>query len=92
MNTMKVILFKDATTDKIYTLHEMKSQYEIENNCELPIDDDTVLGCKFRAQRQHCSNREFPVCLSFVACSTSATVKLWQIDAPHFVRDQGRGR
>lgn len=58
----------------------------------LPIDDDTVFGYKFRAQGQHCSNREFPIRLSFVTCGTSVTVKLWWTDAPYFIRVWGGDR
>lgn len=40
-------LFKDITTGTIYTLQEIKSAYEVANNCELPIDDYTMKSIIF---------------------------------------------
>lgn len=38
----KVRLYKNITTDNIYTLEEVKAQYAEANGCELPIDDGTM--------------------------------------------------
>lgn len=37
-------LYKDITTDTIYTLAEVKSNYEVANDCDLPIDNETMLS------------------------------------------------
>lgn len=38
----RILLYQDITTGTINTLTEMKSQYEIENNCNLSISDDEM--------------------------------------------------
>ena len=40
---IKTKLYKDITTDKIYTFSEVKNAYEIENDCEIEIDNDTMI-------------------------------------------------
>lgn len=37
-------LYKDITTETIYTLTEVKSNYEVAIDCDLPIDDETMLS------------------------------------------------
>lgn len=39
---MKVILYKDITTENIMTLSEVKAEYAKANDCELPIDNETM--------------------------------------------------
>lgn len=38
----KTILYKDITTEKIFTFSEIKNEYEIANDCEMKIDDATM--------------------------------------------------
>lgn len=40
---IKTKLYKDITTDKIYTFVEVKNAYEIANDCEIEIDDDSMI-------------------------------------------------
>ena len=39
---IKTKLYKDITTDKIYTFAEVKNEHEVANNCEIEIDNDTM--------------------------------------------------
>ena len=39
----KTKLYKDITTDKIYTFAEVKNAYEIANDCEIEIDNDSMI-------------------------------------------------
>lgn len=38
----KTLLYKNTTTQKIFTFSEMKSEHEIANDCEMEIDDATM--------------------------------------------------
>lgn len=38
----KTKLYKDITTETIYTFEELKNEYEISVNVEIEIDDDTM--------------------------------------------------
>ena len=40
---MKIKLYEDVTTGNLYTFSEMKQKYEVSNNCEIPVDDDTMI-------------------------------------------------
>lgn len=40
---MRVKLYKDITTENLYTFSEVKQEYEASHNCELPVDDDTMI-------------------------------------------------
>lgn len=40
---IKTKLYKDITTDKIYTFAEVKNEYEVANDCEIEIDNDTMI-------------------------------------------------
>lgn len=39
----KTKLYKDITTDKIYTFAEVKNAYEVTNDCEIEIDDGSII-------------------------------------------------
>lgn len=38
----KTLLYKDITTEKIFTFSELKNEYEFANDCEMEIDDATM--------------------------------------------------
>lgn len=40
---MRVKLYKDITTGYVYTFTEVKQEYEASNNCEISVDDDTMI-------------------------------------------------
>ena len=40
---MRVKLYKDLTTGNLYTFTEVKQEYEVSNNCEIQVDDDTMV-------------------------------------------------
>lgn len=40
---MRVRLYEDITTGNLYTFSEMKQEYEVSHNCEIPVDDDTMI-------------------------------------------------
>ena len=40
---MRVKLYKDITTGNLYTFSEVKQEYEASHNCELTVDDDTMI-------------------------------------------------
>lgn len=41
---MKTRLYRDMLTDKLFTIAEYKDAYEFEHNCDLPVDEDTILS------------------------------------------------
>ena len=40
---MRIKLYKDITTGNLYTFTEVKQEYEVSNNCEISVDDDTMI-------------------------------------------------
>ena len=40
---MRIRLYEDITTGNLYTFSEMKQEYEVSHNCEIPVDDDTMI-------------------------------------------------
>lgn len=40
---MRVKLYKDITTGNIYTFTEVKQEYEVSHNCEISVDNDTMI-------------------------------------------------
>lgn len=40
---MRVKLYQDITTGNLYTFSEVKQEYEVSHNCEIPVDDDTMI-------------------------------------------------
>ena len=40
---MIISLYEDITTGNLYTFSELKQEYEVSHNCEIPVDDDTMI-------------------------------------------------
>lgn len=40
---MKTLLYKETEKENIYTFAELKSEYEMENDCEIEVDNDSML-------------------------------------------------
>ena len=51
---MQTLLYKKIKTENIYTFAELKNEYEIENGCEIEVDEDSM----FQIIREHIMNGE----------------------------------
>lgn len=51
---MQTLLYKKIKTENIYTFAELKNEYEVENSCEIEVDEDSM----FQIIREHIMNGE----------------------------------